>query len=628
VAPGVVAIARLVHYIVRGRGASPLCEGCGLQVHAMPQGFLSTSVSLNKLAFRTRASENNCLLQESESITRSNGIYPIPMPHPPTATPPTVTPTATPPTVTPTATSPMVSFTVEQQHVFSLLESTQRNVVISAVAGAGKTSTIVECLNRLPPSKSTLFCAFNRHVADELKTRLPKHVVVGTLHSVGWGIIRKNVPNARVERLKIPMIVWNHCKKEFAGEDIGKRYLQLAPLAMRIVSLMKASGLEESCTVTRGDIRHTMDSQGMDPINNDETMGALVGMVRNAWSVCASPQQRDLVDFDDMIFMPVVRRMRCPKFDVVFVDEAQDLNECQIELVKCLGTRIVGVGDAFQAIYGFRGAMPNALERLAKEIGATSVGLSTCFRCAPEIIRTAQEVVSHISPSPHWGPEQQGVVRTVTWDSMIRMTQPGDHILCRTSTPLLLGAVDLMLAGKLPTIKGVPMTREIGALISLVDSCTTQDTATTQNDATTALAADEEQWMNTTPVDDLGATPDVPSSHSHIPPSTDKCLAVNLMRTAEGKIKSTRLVQTIADKIEKNEIGSPVEMCGDMQPLDRVVFLSSVHRSKGLESNRIFIIRPDLMPHPSAKKPWQLKQEQNLHYVAVTRAKSELYFVE
>ena len=55
------------------------------------------------------------------------------------------------------------------------------------------------------------------------------------------------------------------------------------------------------------------------------------------------------------------------------------------------------------------------------------------------------------------------------------------------------------------------------------------------------------------------------------------------------------------------------------------IVLSTVHKIKGLEANRVFIIRPDLLPMQTAK-PWQHIQEKNLQYVAYTRAKLDLIF--
>jgi len=55
------------------------------------------------------------------------------------------------------------------------------------------------------------------------------------------------------------------------------------------------------------------------------------------------------------------------------------------------------------------------------------------------------------------------------------------------------------------------------------------------------------------------------------------------------------------------------------------ICLSTVHKIKGLEANRVFIIRPDLLPLPNSRS-WQAMQEKNLEYVAITRAKLELIY--
>lgn len=55
--------------------------------------------------------------------------------------------------------------------------------------------------------------------------------------------------------------------------------------------------------------------------------------------------------------------------------------------------------------------------------------------------------------------------------------------------------------------------------------------------------------------------------------------------------------------------------------------LSTIHKAKGLENDKIFLICPELIPSRFATQLWQLKQEQNLLYVAITRAKKDLTYV-
>ena len=57
------------------------------------------------------------------------------------------------------------------------------------------------------------------------------------------------------------------------------------------------------------------------------------------------------------------------------------------------------------------------------------------------------------------------------------------------------------------------------------------------------------------------------------------------------------------------------------------IMLSTIHKSKGLENERIFFICPELIPSRFATTEWMFEQEKNLYYVAVTRAKTELIYV-
>lgn len=56
------------------------------------------------------------------------------------------------------------------------------------------------------------------------------------------------------------------------------------------------------------------------------------------------------------------------------------------------------------------------------------------------------------------------------------------------------------------------------------------------------------------------------------------------------------------------------------------VNLTTIHGSKGLEASRVFHVRPNLVPHSRAEKDWEKEQERNLEFVALTRAKQDLFF--
>jgi hypothetical protein len=111
---------------------------------------------------------------------------------------------------------------------------------------------------------------------------------------------------------------------------------------------------------------------------------------------------------------------------------------------------------------------------------------------------------------------------------------------------------------------------------------------------------------------------------------------ISKQKCTEQEAKENSLVVTYMDKISTLETLSNGCVTGDelIGKLKMIfsddsdgICLSTIHKSKGLEADRVFIIHEDLMPSKHAKKDWEKAQERNLMYVAYTRAKSVLGFV-
>lgn len=79
--------------------------------------------------------------------------------------------------------------------------------------------------------------------------------------------------------------------------------------------------------------------------------------------------------------------------------------------------------------------------------------------------------------------------------------------------------------------------------------------------------------------------------------------------------------QTVSDLLAK------IDLMFEDKELPGRITLCTIHRAKGLEWPTVFILDPSLMPSKFATRPWQLIQERNLHYVAVTRAQDSLIYI-
>src|SRR5262245_35805065 len=86
-----------------------------------------------------------------------------------------------------------------QQDIFSNIQSGTGNTQVDALAGTGKTSTIVEGFYYIPRGVSTLMCAFNSSIQKELNARSPEGVEVKTLHALGLGAVRRAFPQIKID---------------------------------------------------------------------------------------------------------------------------------------------------------------------------------------------------------------------------------------------------------------------------------------------------------------------------------------------------------------------------------------------------------------------------------------------
>lgn len=288
-------------------------------------------------------------------------------------------------------------------------------------------------------------------------------------------------------------------------------------------------------------------------------------------------------DFDDMIWLAVRHNVRLPLFDYLFVDETQDLNAAQIELalraVKRTG-RVVAVGDDRQAIYGFRGADTHAVDRIVERLSARVLPLSITYRCGKAIVDLAKMTVPDYEAAPS---APSGLVRTVT-DAVLRAeAAPGDFVISRKNAPLIGLCLGFVAAGKPATIAG----RDIGAgLLALVDRSKATDIV--------GLLAFVDQWR-TIERDRLALR----GRDTQAIDDRADCIAALSEGAADVAEVRARISALFTDKDDSQRI-----VC------------TTTHKAKGLERERCWVLA-DTFSSDSI-------EEDNLWYVAITRAKTEL----
>lgn len=238
-----------------------------------------------------------------------------------------------------------------QQAIYSFIQEGKGNAVVDAVAGSGKSTTIVHALASIPEDQSILFLAFNKSIVEELKIKvsMQSNVEVMTLHSLGAKALMATY-NCKIQADKYKA----HLNE---GLKFGK-YAPIAYLEYEEIAEYKHN-INKLIDLVRVNLSTSTDQfsalaykHGLDIRDNECEVAANV--VR--WGY----KKTDAIDFTDMVYFPNMKKVKMPQYDWVFIDECQDLNAAQRELfLKCLKPetgRFVAVGDPRQAIYGFTGA--------------------------------------------------------------------------------------------------------------------------------------------------------------------------------------------------------------------------------------------------------------------------------
>jgi len=496
----------------------------------------------------------------------------------------------------------------QQEEIFRRYRESRDNLTIEAVAGAGKTTTLVE-LARLVASNGA-FLAFNRAIADEIGRKLAAagisegQVAAKTFHSVGLRAWKGMAPKARTDANKMDVVM----------EQI-RVPKALRAFVAKACSIAKQSLFGVLCDmeddepwleiIDHFDLKDMLaEDDGGDRWKRKPADDASIDTAL-AWCLQALTRSNELgleiIDFDDMIYLPVLRRALFHKYAVVFVDEAQDTNAARREMVRRIlapGGRVVAVGDRHQAIYGFTGADSDALDLITREFSCVELPLTVTYRCPKAVVAHARQLVSHIEAAPS-APE--GAVVELELPLFQALT-PGaeDAILCRNMKPLVELAFGYMKRRIPCHVEG----RELGQ----------------------GLIALTKKWRGATTIEELRS-------------KLDEFLEKERARADENPKKAAKLGAT-EDKVETLFVLMTNFQDDDgLEPLRNLISsmfqdgvrnltLATIHKAKGREWDNVFLYgRNQYMPSPYAKQPWQQEQEKNLAYVAITRAKATLYEV-
>lgn len=477
------------------------------------------------------------------------------------------------------------------------------NAYIEACAGASKTTMLENMLYYLPENDKKLFIAFNKSIADEMKSRVCEvnNVKVTTYHSLGYSILRENFPD----------------KTFIVNEDKYVKYLRENINLLTGFSEIETLGTNRNSYINN--IIHLIEYaryyRKSHPIHIKTIANQYnLNLFRDETTVVKKilewgKNNLDTIDYTDMVWLTGEFNLTTKKYlyDNILIDEAQDTSIMQQEMIeRCMkrGTRMFIVGDVKQSINVWCGSDINAIKKFQNETCET-FALPISYRCPKKIVELAKQYSPNIEASEN---AIDGEIRYNVLDSM---PTGNDMVLCRNTAPLISLYLKYLRYNKKCYLKGYEGISNNYINYILESSAIYVDKECETTDGLIPKMY-EKLIFNINNLIKNNYT--LEEAYHH--PST-----INMYDDIMGVIALSDNIFKTEDLIEK------IKAIFNESSSDGVM-LTTVHKAKGLEADNVFIYYPSLLPSKFAKKEWEIIAEEHLTYVAYTRAKKTLNFIE
>ncbi len=541
----------------------------------------------------------------------------------------------------------------------------QGNAAVNAVAGSGKSTTLVYAaialakLEELQPDDVRLV-VFGRENSKDLRGKLTAALgqrwdgCTKTIHSMGFAALKQELGKFAKRGYKYPPAGMGRidndkyrkiCRaigyaddrdRNHPGSMVTSSLVDKPSTFLKLVDFCRFQLIDFSKADANNKLRQMIHHFG-DQFDNVATSNGELAALGQALALVLErgkqqATQDKIIDFADQIWLPVVWRLnerpwwkKDFQFKFLFVDECQDFNSCQRELsLMMTGNhgRLLYVGDRNQSIMGFAGADCESFQLIAAEANCTELPLSVCYRCPQSHIKLLQSEFPDI-PIQAFDKNPDGEMACIKegdlWNTVIpHHLQEGDLVLCRKTAPLVSLCIKLISNGVAATVKGRDIGKTLIGELETVAKIMAKAKSRGNGLDHTITFLDFPEYLNQYRESKTRNYQSFDNAEQLTEALNDKIDALHVLfdrYPLEGDIDAG--VKALTEVIESlfGDSASPIT-------------LSTSHRAKGLEADRVFIIQPSSLPLTwKNQQPWQAEQEDNLLYVTLSRSKKCLFVV-
>lgn len=471
------------------------------------------------------------------------------------------------------------------------------NIRINAVAGSGKTTTVIEYARTRPATSRILYLAFNKSVKIEAAKKFSEkglnNVKVETAHSLAYRhIVFTHEYKVRPQGYKTSEIV-----ELLSLRGNGEKHTEyiIANHINRFVAYFCNS-----------DKQKLQDLNYLDTINDAKAktfVSSFYDYIVYQTRILLSKMDKGDIDITHDFYLKKFQLSNVKlNYDYILFDEGQDASPAMLDVFfKQKATKVI-VGDTHQQIYGWRFAV-NSLEKA----NFKTYHLSTSFRFSQDIANLAMEVLK--------------LKKYIDKPYTIPITGKGNSkeiktkaVLARTNLGLLLKAIEYVTEKK--KIEYIYFEGNINSYTYADEGASLYDVLNLYNKKHHLIKDKLIKAMKN--LDDL---------EDYIEKTEDVQLAMMVEIVKEYGNKIPDIIKAIKEKHVENDDKEKAEM-----------IFSTVHRCKGMEYDAVQLVNDfiseeklkELTEDKKAKEinDTKLNEEINLLYVAVTRTKNSIYIPE
>jgi ATP-dependent DNA helicase UvrD/PcrA len=466
-----------------------------------------------------------------------------------------------------------------QKALFKEISVGKGHIIVEAYAGASKTTSIIESFRYVPKHCNIIALAFNKRIQEELQARAPSYALAKTFHSISLMAIKKKFGNVEIDEHK----VFNLVKDQF---DKGTEYDLLSNVCDAIAFC------KYTLSDTPDQVSDLIDRFDIDlcEMPREEFISTVIKVLGYDKSLTTK------IDFNDMIWFPYVHNLHLGTYQMVFLDERQDMNRAQFVIAKKLcdpnGGRIIAVGDEFQNLYSWLGSDNTIIDELKKHPNTKTLPLPISYRCPKKVIELVQKWVPDII-CPDTAIE--GEINDISLNELYKQVKPGCFVLSRTNAPLIKICFSLIRLGIKANIRGRDVGKQLNYLIKK-----------SKKKGVSAFLKWLDNWKDAEVEKLVAKNIKIDSVMDRYECLVNLCDEFGTLEEVSQKIK-----ELFNDTDEKS-----------------VIILSTVHRAKGLERDEVFVLRWTFRVWFDQMEWFDKPNEEgNIAYVACSRSRKKLFIV-